>query len=244
MTKATPEQQRLLLDLQTTDLAMRRLEHRRANLPEQQALDEHDAELARVTAEAADAREQLATTEKRQRRLEDEIATVDSRRKSEEGRMFSGLINSEKELEAIRAELSSLKGRKGDLEDELLEVMERREELEGMVSSLEERQSELAGQLDDMTAARDNAASGIDSELAELRGTRREQQAAIPDELLGLYEPLRERKGGVAVAELQGRTCMGCHLELTAIELEEAKEDAKTGLAHCEQCERILVPKG
>jgi uncharacterized protein len=244
MTKATPQEQRLLLDLQATDLAIRRLEHRRTNLPEQQALDEHQEHLARITADFAAAREEHGVVEKRQARLEQEVATVDSRRKSEEGRMYSGLITSEKELEAIRGELTSLKGRKSELEDQLLEVMERREELDGMISSLQERHGELTGQVGEMTAARDDAATGIDSELAELHAAREEQVATVPEQLRTVYEGMQGRRGGVAVAELQGRTCSGCNLELTAIELEEVKEDAKTSLAYCAQCERILVPAG
>lgn len=241
MTKATPEEQRALLDLQAADIAIRRLEHRRANLPEQQALDEHNATLARITAEFADAREELESVEKRQKRLEDEIATVDARRKSEEGRMFSGLITSEKELEALRGELGSLKGRKSDLEDQLIEVMERREELEGMVESLKQRHGELTGQVAEMTVARDQAATGIDSELEALRAERESKAERVSPSLRAVYERMQDRRGGVAVAELQGRTCSGCNLELTAIELEEVREQAKTSLAYCAQCERVLV---
>lgn len=156
--------------------------------------------------------------------------------------MYSGQINSERELEAIRAELSSLRTRKNDLENELIEVMERREELEGIVSTLKERHAELTGKTPELAAARDEAATGIDAELADLKTRRQEQAGSLPDQLVGVYESMRERKSGVAVAELQGRTCSGCHLELTAIELEQAREDAAGGLAHCEQCERILVP--
>lgn len=241
MTKATPVEQRALLDLQAADMDIRRLERRRANLPEQQALDEHDAAQSRITAEFADAREELETVEKRQKRLEDEVATVDARRKSEEGRMFSGLITSEKELTALRGELGALKGRKSELEDQLLETMERREELEGMVDSLKQRHGELTGQLTELTTARDEAAKGIDTELEQLRAERADKAAAVTQPLREVYESMQGRRGGVAVAELQGRTCSGCNLELTAIELEEVKEQSKTALAYCAQCERILV---
>lgn len=158
--------------------------------------------------------------------------------------MYSGRINSERELEAIRGELSSLRGRKNDLENDLIEVMERREELEGLVSTLKERHAELTGKTGELTGARDEAATSIDAELGELRGRRQEQVGGLTEQLVSVYETMRQRKNGIAVAELQGRTCSGCHLELTAIELEQVKEDAADGLAYCEQCERILVPAG
>lgn len=244
MIPATPAQQRRLLDLQHIDTTIRRLEHRRAHLPEQKAVDENVDTLRRVNAEYATGRDTLDRLELQQRRHENELAAVDSRRRSEEGRMYSGLITSEKELEALRSELSSLRARKGSLEDALLDVMGQREDLESLAATLQERHAELTGMVDELAAARDAAATDIDAELAEARARRQSLAADLPDEMLASYEELRARKDGVGVAELQGRTCMGCRLQLTAIELEELREDAQRGLARCAQCSRILVPVG
>ena len=241
MIAATPEQQRLLLALQRVDSTIQQLEFRRANLPEQKALDENADTLAKVSTEYAGAKERLQRLSEQQRRHEAEVATVDSRRKSEEGRMYSGLIRSEKELEALRHEIGSLKGRKSDLEESLLEIMEQVEDLESLVATLKQRHIELTSAVDEMTQARDSAAKDIDAELTEQRAERGRSAGAIPTEVLEYYEELLVRKDGTAVAELQGRTCAGCRLELTAIELEDTRRDAAEGLAKCEQCGRILV---
>jgi predicted nucleic acid-binding Zn-ribbon protein len=238
---ATPAEQRRLLDLQHVDTAIAQLEYRRANLPEQKSLDENSETLSKVSSEYATSREQLERLGAQQRRHETEIATVDSRRKSEEGRMYSGLITSEKEVTALRAELSSLRIRKGDLEDALLEIMEQVEELESLVETLKQRHTELTGSVSELTEARDHAATDIDAELASRREERVTVAADVPGEVLDYYEDVRARKDGVGVAELGGRTCQGCRLELTQIELEDVKADSQEGLARCEQCGRILV---
>jgi uncharacterized protein len=238
---ATPEEQRQLLELQQADTAIRKLEHRRANLPEQKALDENADTLKRIAVDYSERREELERAEKDQRRFEDEIATVDARRKSEEGRMYSGLITSAKELEALRSEIATLRGRKNDIEDQLLEVMERREELESMVAALKERHEELTAGVEELTRARDAAATDIDAELATSRAERDAKASGIDAEVLAYYDELRGRKDGLGVAELQGRTCLGCRLELTMIELEEAREAMTRSLAKCAQCGRILV---
>jgi len=238
---ATPEEQRRLLELQQVDSAIRQLQHRRANLPEQKALDENADTLSRVGHEYGTRSEQLDRLSRQQRRHEEEIAQVDSRRKGEEGRMYSGLITSERELEALRSELSSLRGRKNDLEDALLEIMEQREEVESLVDTLTERHAELTGAVAELTAARDEAATGIDAELRERQEERKKAEAEVPAPVLALYDDLLPRKQGVAVAELRGKTCMGCRLELTQTELEELHRVAAKGLARCEQCGRILV---
>ena len=238
---ATPTEQRHLFELQQVDSAIAQLEFRRANLPEQKALDENADTLAKVSVEYAGAKERLERLAAQQRKHEAEVATVDSRRKSEEGRMYSGLITSEKELEALRHEISSLRGRKSDLEEALLEIMEQVEDLEGLVETLKQRHVELTGSVADLTAARDSAATDIDAELVQRREERAAAAEGIPAEVLEYYDELRGRKDGVAVAELKGRTCMGCRLELTQIELEDLRQDAQHGLARCEQCGRILV---
>lgn len=242
MIKTSPDELRRLLDLQEIDTAIRQLQYRRANLPEQQALDANAETLEKVAAEYANARDEQQRLDARQRRLEQDVASVDARRKSEEGRMYSGLITSEREVGALRAELASLKSRKHDLEDELLEVMERREEVDSLVDTLKARHAELSGQMTSLTAARDEAASDIDAELVKRGDERDAVTADLPSDVLAYYEDLRGRKGGLAVAELRGRTCQGCRLELTPTELEHVHDAAQRGLAKCEQCGRILVP--
>ena len=242
MIAATQEQQRRLLSLQSVDTTIGQLEFRRANLPEQKALDTNAETLAKVSTEYAGAKDKLERLSEQQRKHESEIAVVESRRKSEEGRMYSGLIRSEKELEALRHEISSLKGRKADLEEALLEIMEQVEDLESLVSTLKQRHVELTTAVTDLTQARDSAATDIDAELIKLRGERQEAADGIPEEVISYYDDLRARKEGLAVAELQGRTCAGCRLELTQIELEDARNAAAERLARCEQCGRILVP--
>lgn len=242
MITATPSEQQRLLELQQVDTELRQQQHRRAHLPEQQVLDEHEEMLSAVSAEYATRRDEMTKLQLTQKRLENEIATLDSRRKSEEGRMYSGAISSEKELEALRHELSSLKARKSDLEDELLEVMERAEEVEGMVATLKARHAELQDALPGRTTARDEAAVDIDAELAGTRAHRDELTSELPQPVLDAYTDLLARKQGLAVAELSGGTCMGCRLQLTASEMEEARRDAKRHLAICPQCGRGVVP--
>ena len=241
MTKASPSEQRQLLRIQQIDSAIRRLQHRRANLPEQHELDERAVLLDKLNTDHLAARDELVSVDRRQRRLERDIGDVDSRRKSEEARMYSGVIASEREVEALRSELSTLKTRKRDLEDDLLEVMERQEELTATVKTLEARRDELRAEIAPLEQARDEAAADIDAELAEQTATRDALAAGLPDAVVVRYDRLRARKDGVAIAELRDNTCQGCHLQLSPGELEEGREMGELGLARCVQCGRLLV---
>lgn len=241
MTQATADDQQRLLAVQQIDTAIRRLRHRRANLPEQQVLDEQATLLDKVTAEHLAARDELVGIARRMKRLEHDVGAVDSRRRSEEARMYSGVIATEREVEALRKELSSLKTRKRDLEDELLEMMERNEELTGTVATLETRQRELRAAVAPLEQQRDGAAADIDTELDEQVRRRDELADQLPDAVVAAYDRLRARKDGLAVVELRRGVCQGCHIELTAGELAEGREIGELGLARCVQCGRLLV---
>lgn len=244
MPTATPEQQRDLLALQRIDTRIRQLRHRRANIPEAVALAEEQETLQKVAEELADARARLDRLDKQSRRHEQEISTVESARKTEEARMYSGQIQSERQLDAIKNEIGALRRRKSDLEDSLLEIMEQTEETESLIAGLEGRQAELQQRVEALAGTVDEAATDIDAELTGAEQERAAAAARLPADLLAFYDDLRERKNGLAVAALQGRTCTGCQLELTAIELEDVKRGAPDRLSRCAQCGRVLVVGG
>jgi hypothetical protein len=238
---ATRAQQRRLLDLQRVDTRIRQLRHRHASLPEQREVDDWTDMLERVSGELSAAREQLDRLVRDQRRHERELETVEARYRAETQRKYSGAITSAKELIALDAELVSIQQRRSDLEDTLLEIMEQREETSSLIAALTERETELSGQVALATKLRDQAAIDIRQQLAQQAARRKLVAADLPESVLSYYDELKARKEGMAVAELQGRTCAGCRLEITATELAEVRSLADRGLARCEQCGRILV---
>jgi predicted nucleic acid-binding Zn-ribbon protein len=241
MTAASAEQQRQLVALQRVDDAIRRLEHQRANLPEQKALDDNDTQLRQTASEYADAAAELEDAQRLQRSRESDIANFEARRKAEEGRLYSDEISSEKEAEAIRHELSTIRRKKSDCEDELLEAMERIEELQSRTSTLASRHADLQGKVSQLTADRDHAAGDLDRELTDKRAERERVRAELDDALVTLYEQVSAQQGAVAVAVLDGKVCEGCFLELAPSELEEIRREAASAVPRCPQCDRLLV---
>lgn len=240
--KATTGDQQQLLVIADTDEEIRRLEHRRANLPEQQVLDDHVETQKLVTDELVDATATKERLTAQSTRHEREIETVDAGRKKHEGEIYAGRVSNERQLEAMRAEIQAMYARKSDLEDSLLEIMEQLEEVTGLVDELTARRNELADQIAHLGTRRDEASADIDVELAALRERRQAEADLLSPSIVATYEALKAKRPGRVVARLVGKTCSGCQLELTAIELEEIKETAAEGLAYCQQCGSIIVP--
>jgi uncharacterized protein len=107
------------------------------------------------------------------------------------------------------------------------------------IQNLSAEREEAARESAELTAKVGGLTSEIDSELKTHESERVEIASTIPDELLSLYDKLRETKHGVGAAALENGTCQGCHTKLPAKEVERVK--AEGGLQRCDNCRRILV---
>jgi uncharacterized protein len=235
------EDQRALLELQRHDSAVDRLRARRGSLPEDARLAELASGLAAVDQLAAERRGSLATLQRDQTRLEDEIDMLTRKARSEEDRAISGKVTSPKELTAIQEEVASLKRRQVALEDDLLERMEQREALEAELVELDGRRETITAEQGEVTRARDAVLVEIDRDLATEKAAADAVAPRVGGELRALYEQIRRRQGGVGVAALVGDTCQGCRVSISPVELAAIRKLPPEEVKRCENCRRILV---
>src|SRR5690606_9298701 len=117
------------------------LRHRRATLPERAALDALAEELGKHDARTGELQRQHDELAKEQKRIEDEVALVETKRAEVDKTLYSGTVTSPRELQALQDELGSLQRRQRQLEDKVLELME---QIEPLVEQLEARRGERA----------------------------------------------------------------------------------------------------
>jgi uncharacterized protein len=235
----TYEQLDLLLELQATDSAVRRLEHQLADLPEQQLLVEAEQLIGQLGRDHDDVRVELERATADQRQLEREVDVLTQRRDAERTRLYDGTVVNARELKAVEAEIDATERRITEHEDLLLEALERVESLETQAAELTAGQERERARVAELTLARDGAAQGILAELAEL-GVQRERQAAgLPAELLTRYEQAAARSGGTGVGRLEDSACTACRLEMSRVDIGELY--AGPPLTTCPQCRRLLV---
>ncbi|HEX5493871.1 MAG TPA: C4-type zinc ribbon domain-containing protein [Mycobacteriales bacterium] len=238
---ADPAIQLRLLDLQAIDSALSRLAHRRATLAELAEIERGDQRLAELRDDVVRAETQISDIDREQRRLEADVEQVRQRAARDQQRMASGAVGSPKELEGLQHEVDTLSRRQSDLEDHVLDVMERHETVDGQLAALRAQVSEATAQRDRAVAGRDSAYAGMDVEEERARTERQDVVAEMPDELLALYERIRQSAGGVGAAALRQRRCEGCRLELAGTELTAARNAPPDAVLRCENCRRILV---
>jgi predicted nucleic acid-binding Zn-ribbon protein len=228
-----------LLDLQELDLAIDRLRTRRKAL-----ISGAELVAARADADAAEARFgehtlQLDTLDRDATKVEHEIDSLTQKTAAEQQRMASGAVANARELEAIGHEITNLKRRIADREDELLAIMERRETVEAGAKEAEATAQERRAHAEQTGGASSEELALVEAELAARESERPALAATIDPEVLELYDDLRPQKKGIGAAALIVNVCQGCHEQLSAVELDHVRHT--DDVPRCEHCRRILV---
>ena len=231
-----------LLAVQDLDSALDQLRHRKAHLPEREQLAALDAEAGRQRDELGRVDASRAEVAERQARAEVELAASEERSAAIDKRLYGGEVSASRDLQAMSAELEQLKSRTSALEDSVLGMLEELEPLDARAHELRDALDRLAEERGQLATRLAEAEAAIDAELAATAERRADAATPVPAGLLATYERLRSRLGGVGIARLVGNRCDGCHLTLSAAELDQLRHLPEGEIYTCEQCSRILVP--
>ncbi|BCJ31305.1 C4-type zinc ribbon domain-containing protein [Actinocatenispora sera] len=237
--KADPADQRRLLDLQATDTALTQLAYRRNHLPELAEVDKLDGELRAATDEQVRAQTAVDDLDRDISRAERDVEQVRTRAAKDQALLESGRGGA-KELESLQHELASLGRRQSELEDAELELMEQREQAATALATATQQQSEVRQLRDAAEQRRDESLVQLSEQEQQRRAERDPLAAALPAELLALYERIRANTG-IGAAMLRARRCEGCRLELSGSELAQVRAAAADEVIRHEECGRILV---
>jgi predicted nucleic acid-binding Zn-ribbon protein len=235
--KASPADQRRLLDLAATDTAVRQADHARRN-PEQTArVQELLAQRQTQSAERArllGLRDDLTTEVAR---LESDVKLVEAR-SARDAQLLATTTNA-KEAQGLEHEIASLAKRRSDLEDVELELMER---LEAAEAELRAQEALIAATNDEGARLSAEGKAAVAEATARFEAGTRDRAAIageIPDDLLALYERLAARSIGAGL--LRRNTCEGCHMVLSGTDLHALRQAADDDVVTCPECGCILV---
>ena len=215
-------------------------------------MDSAVANLSEVEAQLGETEELVAARELvEQRRGETHLVqerqkgldwdAEDARRKALEieGKLYGGTVKNPKELEDLQADLSSLRSQLRKREDALLEVMLELEDAETALKEAEAALAELESAWKAEQASLTETKAALKGEIQALEAKRSRQLEGMDRAALSLYQTLRERRQGGAVAVVERGLCQGCRITLPMSILQKARSGL--GLVQCVSCERILL---
>lgn len=239
MADPSPDDLERLLELQSTDHRIRKVQHILDDLPEQRQLVEANELVGDLGRQHEDLRVELERVNAEQRQLERETDVLIERRDVERVRLYDGSVTNARELKSVEAEVDATVRRIEEHEESMLEVMERLDVLEerstGLLSEAEATRQRVA----DLEVTLDESSKEWLAELAELKVVRDRQAGEIPGELLTRYDQAAARGGGTGIGRLEGNACTACRIEMSFADVGELFDGPP--LTTCPQCRRLLV---
>jgi predicted nucleic acid-binding Zn-ribbon protein len=222
--------------LQETDLALdralQRLSDIEAGLGESEELIEARQEMEAKRAVVTDLRARLKD-------LEWSVDEVRSKATEVETKLYGGTVRNPKELSDLDLDLKSVRAQVARREDALLGHLVELEEAETQLAAAEENRAHVEAGWQAGQQALLQEKGQIEPEVERLQAVRESQPSGIDRASLNLYELLRARRGGRAVATVERGMCQGCRITLPMSILQKAR--AGLGLVQCVSCERILL---
>jgi uncharacterized protein len=235
--KATPADQRRLLDLADLDVRIRRADTTRANPPQAARVQEllaqrgvQSQEVARLAGVRDDLRAELS-------RIEGDVAVVDARSARDAERLAAS--SNPKEAQGLESEIASLARRKRDLEDAELAVMERVEVAESELGAQEALVAETNAEGARLSAEAKELVARATREAEEARRDRAAVAEKIAADLVALYERLAARGPGAGL--LRAGTCEACRMQLSGTDLNVVRQTQPDVVVNCPECGSILV---
>jgi len=195
-------------------------------------------ELAAARVAVGEHREALRSLRDSQKDIEWQVDDARSHLAAVESKLYGGTVRNPKELAGLNDDANMLKGQFRRREDELLNHMVGVEEQEVALRQAEAALTELEGRWRAEQADLLSQKERLEAELADLEGQRQEQSQRIDGPVLGLYDLLRERRQGRAVAKVERGMCQGCRISLPMSVLQKARSGFD--VVQCVSCERIL----
>ena len=226
---------RQLYELQEVDLEIEAkkeaLSNVQSRLGQSQALDEARANLA-TQKNCVD---ELNAS---QRAGEWEVEDLRTKVAGTEQKLYGGTVKNPKELSSLQEQVEHLKRRRREEEDRLLDIMTDVEEAQTSLAMINQEVESLEKSWKEEQAELSREQDRLSTNLANLEQRRKDLGSRVDETSLRLYEELRTKKKGRAVAKVEQGMCQGCRIVLPVRELQRAR--ASQELVQCGNCERIL----
>lgn len=235
--KATPENQRTLLDIAELDRRIQQAERARTQPAQGARINELAAvrqgqlrELTALTGVLDDARTELS-------RLESDVKLAEQRRDRDAQRLAEA--TDPKQAQAFENEIASLGRRLSALEDTELEVMGRVEDAQAAVDAQQALIDQTNAEGAKLTSEAKAAVASATTEGEHLARDRDALAESIAADLLADYE--RRASRGIGVGLLRRGVCEGCRMVLSGTDLTSIRRAADDDVISCPECGAILV---
>ncbi|GAB4289366.1 MAG: C4-type zinc ribbon domain-containing protein [Myxococcota bacterium] len=228
------DQLKALVRLQKIDLEIKKLVEERVKVIEpfeklKQGYEASERKVLELSSAAIELKEKIRKTEAILNIEKDKVLKWDQRLKS---------LKSARDYAAMQREIEIQKRMNVEMEEGLIKDMEEDERLNRELEGERKNKEELEAKLVEERKKLDEVLSRIDSTIAEHQKLRREELPMIENGLSKRYEMIRERRQGIAIAEVIDDRCQGCFMNIPP-QLSNIVQTGKS-IESCPACNRFL----
>jgi len=192
---------------------------------------------ARASAEAS--AKALAEWTRKQRELEGESQTLLGRIATSEAKLMGGSVRNPKELEDLQQSIAAMRRQLTGIEESAVEALLQVEEAEKQQG----KDAATLASLESQWAVKEQELLAEESKtkriVLQLRTNRSKVLESISAADVQLYEDLRKRRAGIAVATIVNGQCSACNVKVPTGVVSAAHSPSTP--AYCTSCGRILV---
>ncbi len=223
-----------LIRLQELSLAIEELRKKLVAIPGRS--QEMEQSLAHHRADVAKGRDELAGVQKERRKLEGDLAAVETKIGKYQTQLME--VKTNKEYTAMLHEIETVKAERGTLETRILQSMESADGLEHSIRAKETALAEEQKRVEAGLAALREEEKAVSTEKARLEEDRRRLEGEIPPDLVAEFFRILKGRGGLAVVRVVAGLCRGCSVRIQPRVFQLVRRNEV--LLRCDSCKRFL----
>ncbi len=216
----------------------RQIDHARLQLESIRQTLENDSELQQALKELQTAQGGQRHASAALKSAESEVQAQRIKIEQADSSLYGGRVQNPKELQDLQKDIISLKKRLVTLEERELEALIQAEDADNALQSAKTKLDLMQARLGDEHKKLIADQSVFSIKLEQLAEERDAALAPIENDMLQIYENLRQQKRGVAITEISDNSCASCGATITVSLQQNARSQKQ--LAHCPSCGRIL----
>lgn len=222
-----------ILTLQQFDMKLRDLETKYRTIPGERHKLREEYEAAQ--AALAEARENVAKTDRNLKQTEAEIASQnDTIRKL---LTQSALVKKNDEYQMIMQNIETAKEHISELENRVIELLDEQESVRKALADQEREFAATDKQVREELAEFEQLIETIKADAVKLKSEKKKFTPRVELNVLNAYQNILTRDKGKPVVPIVNETCGNCSLKVTP----QLINDAKKGLlVYCDNCSHIL----
>ena len=223
-----------LLKLQVIDYDLGELERSKDYLPDM--MENLNREIQDARQKVVDTIAALDEAKLKRKNLELEVKTKEAELQKYQQQMMS--IKTNREYDALVAEIDNIKSAISVGETELLQTMERIDLLEKESISGREKETAIVNNNQKQLQVLQEKMDSIGDKVSEKRQSRQEIIKNIPGPVITSYERVRKGRGGRAIVVVKKNACSSCFKALTPRKIQEIKRSGQ--VLTCDYCGSLL----